>query len=197
MIFVANRTCGAILGARQFAYLPRICVQRSRACSKISISDPRRHGQGRWHKCAPMSVRFGGSIGRKSPNASTKTAASKLTRPNSITAIRDAGGNIWLPCPHSGTSVAGHRQWDRTSKDGTQQSAPIVPGSVSTRAQDTAMSYVKVGVLYCAQKSAAINASETFDDRVQRIPGVGCGDALVPLDQCARCHPAAGLFHQP
>ena len=98
MIFVANRTCGAILGARQFAYLPRICVQRSRACSKISISDPRRHGQRRWHKCAPMSVRFGGSIGRKSPNASTKTAASKLTRPNSITAIRDAGGNIWLPC---------------------------------------------------------------------------------------------------
>ena len=49
-------------------------------------------------QCAPMSVRFGGSIGRKSPNASTKTAASKSTRPHSITAIRDSGGNIWLPC---------------------------------------------------------------------------------------------------
>ena len=95
MIFAANRTCGAILGARQFAYLPRICVQRSRACSKISISDPRRHGQPKMARmCSDVGSLWRVHWAEIAERLYTKTAASNLTRPNSLTAIRDAGGNI-------------------------------------------------------------------------------------------------------
>jgi len=97
MMFAANRTCGAILSGRPCARLQRHCEQRSRVCSKISISALRRHERRRWRVCARTSVHFGGSIGLRSPNASMPTAASLLSHQNNVTAQGTGRGHgYWM-----------------------------------------------------------------------------------------------------